>query len=150
MNRGQLLWGYRQSVVCWNGSLFAPDGVTGWLYLICALYSLRSVSRLQMQLFPRAVSFEGRPQQLCSVCRDGRSSSLIQKRQRERNSSDLHRFVVVVCLCLLWLFRWPQEYITHSYWGCKFCFDFPFLFSPHRFPLNSVTAPKWSRGTRPI
>ena len=39
MSRGQWLWGYWQSVTCWNHSLFTQKWIMGWVYLICGLCS---------------------------------------------------------------------------------------------------------------
>lgn len=153
MNRGQLLWGYWQSMACWNQSLFAQDRVTGWLYLICALYSLRSSQGTRCNCFhEQSLQRVGLSNFVLSAETEilQSHSEKNEKKQEARNLSDLHVFVVVVCLCHTLLFRWPQESITDSYWGYIFCFDFPFLFSLQCSPLNPVTDPKWRQCSSPI
>lgn len=151
MNRGQLLWGYWQSVVCWNQSLFAQDRVTAWLYLICALYSLRSFQGPGYNCFGewslQRVGFSNFVLSAEAEILPSHSEKMKKARGKESIWSPC---LCGCCLCPILLFRWPHESITHSYWGYNFCFDFPFLFSMQCFPLNSVTDPNWRQCGGPV
>lgn len=142
MNRGQLLWGCWQSVVRWNQSLSVQDRVTGWLYLICALYSLRSFQGPGYNCF-REQSLQRVGFSNFVLSAEDPPVSFRKMKKARGKESIWSPCLCGCCLCPILLFRWPHESITHSYWGYNFCFDFPFLFSMQCFPLNSVADPNW-------
>lgn len=153
MSRGQLLWGYRQSVACWNPSLFTQKWVIGWVYLICGLCSWKTISRNRHNCFQPHCSLERvNPSNFATghVMEHPPASFRKVKEQVERNLSDLHVFVVVY-ICVTYCFSGgPQRKPHSSIEVVNFVLIFYCFSSMQCFSLNSVTSLEWRQCTGPI